>query len=293
MSNQVTIYEQYRPLLFAIAYRMLGSVMEAEDVVQDTFLRYEAADKTEIRSDKAFLTTIVSRLCLNQLQSARVKRETYVGSWLPEPILGDAYADLANPARLFQAHESISLAFLLLLENLTPLERAVFLLREVFDYAYPEISHFVGRSEPACRQLFSRAKRYLAQNRPRFESSSEAHQSLVESFTEAIGNGDLSGLMAVLADDVVFWGDGGGRVRGASTKPISGQMPVAQFLVNVVKFAPTEFIFELAEVNGRSGIVIRDADKRPFTVISLGVQNGLIDQIHAIANPDKLHAIPQ
>src|SRR3954466_16146302 len=203
-------FEAYRPLMFSIAYRMLGSVTEAEDIVQEAYLRYQATPTDEIVSHKAFLSTIVTRLCLNQLQSARAQREAYIGPWLPEPVLTGVDERFA-PLQQAELHESLALAFLVLLEQLTPLERAVFLLREVFDYDYAEIAAIVGKAEAACRQLLRRAKQHIADHRPRFKPTPEAHRQILTHFLQAVGSGELAGLLAMLADDVELWADGGGK----------------------------------------------------------------------------------
>ena len=214
-------FESYRPLMFSIAYRMLGSVTEAEDIVQEAYLRYQAMPPDQIVSHKAFLSTIVTRLCLNQLQSARAQREAYIGPWLPEPVLTGVDERFAPPQHA-ELHESLALAFLVLLEQLTPVERAVFLLREVFDYDYAEIAAIVGKAEAACRQLFSRAKRHIAAGRPRFTPSPEAHRQIFTQFLRAVEQGELDGLMQLLADDVELWVDGGGKAQlfdGRSGEP--------------------------------------------------------------------------
>jgi RNA polymerase sigma-70 factor (ECF subfamily) len=287
--QHVTLFLQYRPLLFAIAYRMLGSAAEAEDIVQDTYLRFQPAPLRAIESPKAYLTTIVTRLCLNQLTSARVQRETYVGPWLPEPILNADYPELADPETRATADDSISIAFLTLLENLTPAERAVFLLHEVFDYEYPEIARILDKSEAACRKLFSRAKGYLTQHRPRFKVDPEEHHRLLVQFMQAVGNGDLEGLTMLLAEEVTFWADGGGKVRGAALEPVHGRMAVAQFVLSVsARFAPTAARYLVADVNSRPTLLICSADGTPAIVVSLEVGEGRIQTIWAIANPDKL-----
>jgi RNA polymerase sigma-70 factor (ECF subfamily) len=188
-------FESYRPLMFSIAYRMLGSATEAEDILQEAYLRYQAVAPGSITSPKAFLSTIVTRLCLNQLQSARAQRESYIGPWLPEPIFTDT-DERANPQQQAEMHDSISFAFLMLLEELTPLERAVFLLRETFDYEYDEIATILGKEPEACRQVFSRAKKHVAEGKPRFTPAPEAHRRLLSQFMQATGTGDLSGLTA-------------------------------------------------------------------------------------------------
>jgi RNA polymerase sigma-70 factor (ECF subfamily) len=288
-SRHVTTFQQYRPLLFAIAYRMLGSAAEAEDIVQDAYLRFQAASLEGVESPKAYLSTIVTRLCLNQLTSARARRETYLGPWLPEPILSANYPELADPETRFSDYESISIAFLTLLEKLTPAERAVFILHEVFDYEYKEIAHILGKSEAACRKLFSRAKGYLAENRPRFKASPEEHRRLLEQFMWAAGNGDLEGLTALLAEDVTFWADGGGKVRGAALQPVHGRAAVARFVLGVSsRFAPAGARLLVADVNGKPTLLICYEDGAPAIVISLEVGEGRIQSIWAIANPDKL-----
>ncbi len=201
MRNSVEEFETYRPLLFAIAYRMLGSAMAAEDVIQEAYLRYRSVPAETIVSLKAFLSTVVTRLCLNQLESARAQRETYIGPWLPEPLLTEHDAPL-TPTDQILLHESLSMAFLVLLEQLTPLERAVFLLREVFAYEYAEIVDIIGKDEAACRQLFSRAKKHIAEHRPRFKPNREAHRQLLDQFLRAVDQGEMDGLMALTNDGV-------------------------------------------------------------------------------------------
>lgn len=279
-------FESYRPLMFSIAYRMLGSAMEAEDIVQEAYLRYRATPPETIRSPQAFLSTVVTRLCLNQLQSARAKREDYVGPWLPEPIL-TADSTLLSPATQVSAYESISMAFLVLLEKLTPVERAVFLLREVFDYEYAEIAEIVEREEAACRQLFSRAKKHIAENRPRFKTSPESHRQILERFLQAVGAGDLDGLTHLLAEDVTVWSDGGGKVT-AARKPVRGRELVARFFLNLRKFAPEGVRVDIAEVNGVTSIIFRDKEGTPLFVISPQTGDGLIHTVWAVGNPDKL-----
>jgi RNA polymerase sigma-70 factor (ECF subfamily) len=243
----------------------------------------------EIESPKAYLSTIVTRLCLNQLTSARVQRETYLGPWLPEPIFNADYPELADPETRASTADSISIAFLTLLENLTPAERAVFLLHEVFDYEYQEIAHILDKSEVACRKLFSRAKGYLTQHRPRFRASPEEHHRLLEQFMQAVGNGDLDGLTTLLADEVTFWADSGGKVRGAALEPVHRPVAVARFVLSVsARFAPAEARYLVAAVNGRPTLLICAADGTPVIVVSLEVGEGRIQTIWAIANPDKL-----
>src|SRR5215472_16439195 len=213
--NRVESFESYRTYLFAIAYRMLGSAMDAEDMVQETYLRYSTTPPETISSLKAFLTTISSRLCVDHLQLARRKRAQYLGPWLPEPILRTEKSTSVSPEERVDKEESISLAFLVLLEQLQPIERAVFLLREVFEYNYAEIATFLGKSEVACRQWFSRAKKHLGEHRPRFPAAPGIQKQLLAGFLQAIQAGEMIPLMDMLAEEVTMWTDGGGKVKGA------------------------------------------------------------------------------
>src|SRR5438067_13571761 len=229
--NMVEAFESYRTYLFAIAYRMLGSAMDAQDMVQETYLRYSATPKDSITSLKAYLTTITTHLCMDQLHLARRKRDVYLGPWLPEPLITPEALEAVSLEEHVDQEESISLAFLLLLEQLQPIERAVFLLREVFEYDYAEIASFLGKSEVACRQWFSRAKKHLGEHRPRFPTSPETQKQLLTGFLQAVNAGEMTSLMSLLAEDVTFWGDGGGKVKGAATHPIAGRVAVARFFL--------------------------------------------------------------
>ena len=284
-------FETYRPYLFAIAYRMLGSAMDAEDMVQETYLRYQATPPETISSLKAFLTTIITRLCMDQLHLARRKRELYVGPWLPEPINTATQAESVDPQERVDAVETISLAFLLLMEQLQPIERAVFLLREVFEYDYSEIASFLGKSEAACRQSFSRAKKHLADHRPRVQAPADTQKQLLTGFLQAIQAGEMSSLMNLLAEDVTFWGDGGGKVKGAATRPIIGRVAVARFFLetqNVFRRSlPEDAHAELTEVNRQPALVIRSGE-RAFSVLMIEVVDGQIQTIRVVVNPDKL-----
>jgi len=284
-------FETYRSYLFAVAYRMLGSTMDAEDMVQETYLRYQGTPPETITSLKAFLTTIISRLCLQQLQLARRKREAYLGPWLPEPLLTAEDPELARVDEDIEVYESISLAFLILLEQLHPAERAVFLLREVFEYDYAEIAAFLGKSEVACRQLFSRAKKHLGERRPRFPASPETQKHLLTSFSQAVRSGEMAALMNLLAEDVTFWGDGGGKVAGAATQPIIGREAVTRFLLEtgraVWQSLPQGFQMELAAVNGQPALITR-AGERALSVLTIEVEAGQIRTIRIVANPEKL-----
>jgi RNA polymerase sigma-70 factor (ECF subfamily) len=281
-------FETYRSYLFAIAYRMLGSAMDAEDMVQETFLRYQSTPKDSIGSLKAFLTTIISRLCVDQLHLAHRKREQYLGPWLPEPIITAENLEVISPEERVDREESISMAFLLLLEQLQPVERAVFLLREVFEYDYAEIASFLGKSEVACRQWFSRAKKHLGDHRPRFPASPDTQKQLLTGFLRAVQAGEMTPLMNLLAEDVTMWTDGGGKVKGAATRPITGREAVARFSLGASKrFLPEGARVELAEVNGQPGLIIRVGD-RAYRVMTIEVEAQQIRAIRIIANPEKL-----
>jgi RNA polymerase sigma-70 factor, ECF subfamily len=280
-------FESYRPYLFAVAYRMLGSAMDAEDMVQETFLRYQATPPETIHSLKAYLTTIITRLCMDQLHLARRQRETYLGPWLPEPILTDA-AVPADPAERVDAEESVSLAFLVLLEELQPMERAVFLLREVFEYDYAEIAAFLGKSEMACRQAFSRARKHLADRRPRFPASAETHRQILSGFMRAVRYGDMDNLMGMLSEDVTLWADGGGKVKGAATRPVVGPLAVARFSLGATqRFLPPDAHVELAEVNGEPAAIFRSGE-RALVVLTIELEGGRIRTVRIVANPEKL-----
>ncbi len=283
-------FETYRSYLFAIAYRMLGSAMDAEDMVQETYLRYQATPPETIRSLKAFLTTILTRLCMDQLQLARRQREHYLGPWLPEPLITERTSEPGDLAERVEMDESISLAFLLLLEELQPIERAVFLLREVFEYDYAEIGVFLGKSEVACRQSFSRAKKHLADHRPRFSTSLETHQQLLTSFFQAAQEGDMAALMDLLAEDVTLWADSGGKVKGAASRPVVGRMDVLRYGLGTRRFLPEGYRVEVAEVNAQPALIIRDG-ARAFLVFTIEVEAGRIQTIRVMGNPEKLAKI--
>jgi RNA polymerase sigma-70 factor (ECF subfamily) len=286
----VESFESYRPYLFAIAYRMLGSAMDAEDMVQETYLRYQGAPLDTIRSLKAFLTTIIIRLCVDQLQLARRKREVYVGPWLPEPILTATTPASEDPAERFDREESISLAFLMLLEQLQPFERAVFLLREVFEYEFAEIATMLGKSEAACRRSFSRAKLHLRAHRPRFPASPETHRQMLTGFLQAAQGGDMTPLMDLLSENVTLWADAGGRIKQAALRPIVGRDAVARFSLGTVRFLPEDYRVELAEVNGQAAVIIRTGGQALF-VLTIEVEAERIQAIRIIANPEKLSHI--
>ena len=277
-------FQELRPLLFAIAYRILGSVAEAEDAVQETWLRYESSP-TQPTSTKAFLSAVVTRISIDVLRSARVRRETYVGPWFPEPLLTDPYED---PARSAELADSLSMAALLLLERLSPLERAVFVLREVFGFGFPEIAAAVGRSEPACRQLAVRARRHMEAGRPRFEADRREREELAARFFDALRNGDVDQLRELLAADVSMVGDGGGKAP-ALPKSVIGADNVARVLAsNFPVLARIEASMEQRELNGQPGAIIRDRDGNVVGTMTLDVIGRQIQTIRSVANPDKL-----
>jgi RNA polymerase sigma-70 factor (ECF subfamily) len=277
-------FESYRPLMFSIAYRMLGSVTEAEDIVQEAYLRYQATPAEQIISPKAFLSTVVTRLCLNHLELAQVQRESYIGPWLPEPVLTET-DERFLPAQQAELHESLSIAFLVLLEQLTPLERAVFLLREVFGYEYGEIAAITGKEEAACRQVLSRARKHIAEHRPRFKPSPEAHRQILEQFIQAVGVGELEGLVQLLAEEAVLWADSGGKLRTAILHPIRGREAVARFLL--ARRNTERFQAEIGEVNGESALILRANSQVEF-VLFISIDQGRVGQIWVSGNPDKL-----
>ncbi|MET7401994.1 RNA polymerase sigma-70 factor [Dactylosporangium sp. NPDC005572] len=277
-------FEELRPLLFSIAYRILGSVSEAEDAVQETWLRYRTSG-TEPESAKAFLSAVVTRVSINVLRSARFRREAYVGEWFPEPLLTDPYED---PERAAELADSVSMAALLLLERLSPLERAVFVLREVFGFGFPEIASAVGRSEAACRQLAVRARRHMDAGRPRFEADRRERDELAERFFEAFREGDLDGLRELLAADVQLTSDGGGKAPQLQ-RPILGADHVARLLAAVA--APLARIGVTVEphaLNGQPGALFRTADGKVLNAFTLDVAQGRVQAIRMVINPDKL-----
>ena len=284
---QTDPFEEYRSLLFAMAYRMLGSAMEAEDIVQETYLRYRATPPESIRRLRSFLTTIVHHLCLDHLKAARVRRESYIGPWLPEPVITGESAPFRSPLRQITDRESISMAFLVLLESLSPLERAVFLLREVFEYEYAEIAQITGRDEAACRQLFSRAKKHIRDHRPRFSASPEAHEEMVGSFMEACMAGDMDGLMRLLAEDVTAWSDSGGKVSGAARHPIQGRDKVARSIISLLSRVPKGTTVEMIEINGFPALLMRVSGQL-VGILTFEAGDKFIHAVRSIANPDKL-----
>ncbi|MFW6091590.1 MAG: RNA polymerase sigma-70 factor [Actinomycetota bacterium] len=277
-------FEQLRPLLFSISYRILGSVSEAEDAVQEAWLRYEAAPAPHT-STKAFLSATVTRISIDVLRSARARREQYVGQWFPEPLLTDPYED---PQRSAELADTVSMAALLLLERLSPLERAVFVLREVFGFGFGEIASAVGRSEAACRQLAARARRHMEEGRPRFEADRRERAELAARFFDALRDGDVDRLRELLAADVQLVGDGGGKAP-AFAKGVLGADNVARVLAsNLPWLVQIDVTFDPHEVNGQPGAVVRDRDGNVLGTLALDVLDGRIQTLRAVFNPDKL-----
>lgn len=277
-------FEELRPLLFSIAYRILGSVSEAEDAVQETWLRFDGSP-TRPRSVKAFLSTTVSRISIDVLRSARVRREAYVGPWFPEPLLSDPYQD---PERSVELADSVSMAALLLLERLSPLERAVFLMREVFAFEFQDVAEAVGRSEAACRQLLVRARRHMGAGRRRFAADREERQELAARFFDALKDGDVEGLQDLLAADVQLVGDGGGKAPQLS-RAVNGPVGVSRLLGKGFRWLlRVEVAMEPHEVNGQPGAIFRDRDGNVLQVLALDVLDGRIQTIRIVTNPEKL-----
>lgn len=290
MSTDEDTFIEHRKLLFAIAYRILGSAADAEDVVQDAWLKWSAADRGQVADPKAYLSRIVSNLSMERLRSTRHKRESYVGPWLPEPILTGA-----DTAEDVAAAESVSMAMLVVLETLSPLERAVFVLKEVFDFSYAEIAAAVERSEPAVRQAGHRARNHVQARRPRFEADRDKKRAVTERFFAAATGGDINDLMQLLAPDVTLWTDGGGKVRQA-LRPVEGIAKVAAWLAGVAQ-RPYEGVeiadmtAEVVDINGGPGIVF-SAPGRVIATLTVELDaDGHIATIHNVANPDKLHAV--
>ena len=284
----IDVFNTDRPLLFSIAYRMLGSASDAEDILQDAWLRYRGTDATAIRSPKAFATTIVTRLCLDRLKSARAAREQYVGPWLPEPVLT---SELERPDSVLQRAESVTLAFLVLLETLTPEERAVFLLKDIFEYSHSEIAEMLGITIDNSRQLLHRAKARLAEARPRPNGTAAARRVVAERFARAFASGDGSALTALLASDVGMWSDGGGKVS-AARRPLVGRSEVLNFLIGVQRTAETAGLtrhasLTIEDVNSEPALVLRIA-QRLESVFVLSIEDETISAIRVVRNPDKL-----
>lgn len=291
--NMENVYAELRPLIFSIAYKMLGSVSDAEDVLQESFLRYHRALSagTSIESPKAFLSAVTTRLSIDHLRSARVRRETYPGTWLPEPLVTNS--STSDPAEQIEQADSLSMAFLLLLDRLTPVERAVFLLHDVFDYSYEAIASIIDKSESNCRQLASRARKQVIKNQPRFEISRERRTELATQFFTALTEGDLEGLVTLLAKDVVVYGDGGG-VSPSWPKSIIGKDKVCRLLIGISEQMHTLGVWmQSVEINGQPGALFYDPSGGLINAVSLDIADGSVFAIRSVINPEKLKHIGQ
>jgi RNA polymerase sigma-70 factor (ECF subfamily) len=290
-SDLDSVYAALRPLLLSIAYEMVGAVGEAEDIVQEAFLRFhrEVAAGTVIESPKAWLSTVTTRLAINHVRSARVRRESYVGTWLPEPLLTDSAPDTAGQV---ETADTLSMAFLVLLERLSPVERAVFLLRDVFDFGFDEIADIVGKSEDNCRQIAVRARRHVQDRKPRFEASRKRREELARRFFDAVGAGNTGGLVDLLAADVVVYTDGGGK-GPAFPQPIYGREHVTRLFSAYQPASLGAVEVRIAEVNGQPGRVFFDAESRAVLVIALDIAGGQVIAVRTITNPDKLRHLDQ
>lgn len=276
-------FATYRPLLFSIAYRMLGSVEDAEDMVQETYLKWTQVSDTEILSPKRFLCTLITRRCIDHLRSARLRREEYVGVWLPEPLVtGEA----DDPGTLVTLNESLSTAFLMLLESLSPVERAVFVLREAFGYEYAEIAEMLGKSEANCRQLLRRARQHIRLGRPQRTAAPARAEEITRRFLTACTAGDITGLLAMLAEDATVWVDGGGKTH-SGRRPVSGAEKVSRYLAGLARKTFHTSVFQIATINGGPGI-IRYVDGEPRGVITLNIVDGRVQEVFYVVNPEKL-----
>ena len=280
-------YVEFRPLMFSIAYRMTGSISDAEDIVQEAFLRLTRVlrDGASIDSPKAYLATATTRLAISHLRSARVRRESYVGAWLPEPLLTGSFGGEPDPAERAELSDSLSMAFLVLLESLTPTERAVFLLHEVFGYGYTEIADITGKSEPNCRQILARARHHVDEGKPRFETSREQRDEVARRFFAAAAGGDLGTLLELLAPDVTMVGDGGGKAWAAA-RLFHGPQQVARFMLGLARRGPKMGAsVELIWVNGQPGAITHDAEGRVINVFALDIADGKVHAVRSVVNP--------
>jgi RNA polymerase sigma-70 factor (TIGR02957 family) len=278
-------YARHRPLLFSIAYRMTGSVGDAEDIVQEAFARLAQVlhRGTPVTEPKAYLATAATRLAINHLRSARLRRESYLGTWLPEPVLTGP-----GPEEHAEMADSLSMAFLVVLESLSPTERAVFLLHEVFGYEHREIAEIVGTSEANSRQILARARRHVDEGKPRFEASRAQREEVARRFFAAADGGDLGALLRALAPDAVYYGDGGGKARAVAA-PLHGQDRVARFLTGLFRrFRNLGASFQIVDANGQPGAVTYDRDGRVVNVFALDIADGVVQAVRCVANPDKL-----
>ncbi|MFG2472104.1 RNA polymerase sigma-70 factor [Streptomyces canus] len=288
--TETDVFEEHRPVLMGVAYRMLGRVADAEDVVQEAWLRWSGADRSEVREPRAYLVRVTTRLAIDRLRQVKARGETYVGPWLPEPYVtdfGDTVPDTAEQAVLA---DSVSLAVLVVMESLSPLERAVFVLREAFGYPYADIAAMLDRGEPAVRQLAGRARRHVEERRPRFEVDPVRRRDLTERFLAAAGGGDLEGLMSLLAPDVRLVGDSGGKSK-APLRVLESADHVGRFLVGIAERGVPDITWRFLELNGGPAVLVLSGGK-PDSVFQLDILDGRIQSVYVIRNPDKLRALP-
>jgi RNA polymerase sigma-70 factor (ECF subfamily) len=286
MDDRATTFQRHKPKLYGIAYRMLSSAADAEDILQDAYLRWHETDTGRVQIPEAWLTTVVTRLCIDRLRSSRSEREAYLGPWLPEPIVGEA-----SPAADIRPEldSDLSMAFLVVLERLAPLERAAFLLHEVFDCGYPEIAAILGKTEPACRQIVHRASVRVHASRPRFQVSREARARLLEKFMAALRAEDQAALLELFADDATYTSDGGGKVK-AARKAIEGASHIARFLTGVWRRYLANLTHQLVSINGEPGLLVC-VNGKPFSVISIETDGSRILAAYTVMNPDKLKSV--
>jgi RNA polymerase sigma-70 factor, ECF subfamily len=282
MRSSDPVFEEHRPTLARLAYRMLGSLPDADDVMQDAYLRWSLEDRGAVKSPRAYLSAIVTRLCIDRRQSIEERKKTYIGSWLPDPIVEVAH----DPARRLETAENVSMALLLVLESLSPVERAAYLLRRIFDYSYAEIARILGKSEVACRQLVSRAEERIQSRRPRFEARTDEAERLTAAFLEACSSGDMQALLDVLAPDAVLYADSGGKAA-AALAPVVGADRIARFFLGILKKAPAGLDVRGVRVNGQPGLLAR-IDGQVIQVMTFDIIDGRIGACFAVRNPDKL-----
>jgi RNA polymerase sigma-70 factor (ECF subfamily) len=280
-------FNQQRPILFGLAYRMLGNVMDAEDILQEAFLRWQQTDQATVQMPKAFLVSVVTRLCIDQLRLAHVQREEYIGTWLPEPLFQLNDDDPANTAELA---DSISTAFLVLLERLSPPDRAVLLLHDVFGYTFEEIGIIVDKSAADCRQIAHRSRERVTEGRPRFETAPEKVEQVAQEFMRTCYEGDITGLLSILAEDVILWTDSGGKVRGTVRNPIKGADRVARFFTGIQRSQSAETKPRVSLVNGQPAVIV-DYGNNSMRVHTFEIVDGRIRAIYRFANPDKLRSL--
>jgi RNA polymerase sigma-70 factor (ECF subfamily) len=283
MSEADRMFEEHRPVLARLAYRMLGSLSDADDVLQEAYLRWAGDSREAVQSPRAYLLTIVTRLCIDQRQSIEARKMTYVGPWLPEPVVESVES---SPGEPLETAESVSMALLLVLESLSPVERAAYLLRKIFDYDYDVIAQILERSEPSCRQIVSRAEQRIHSQRPRFDPDPAHAERLTDAFLEACSTGDLNGLVQILANDAVLYSDGGGKAA-AALAPIRGADKIARFMLGIMKKAPASMKVRRVRVNGQTGLVIT-VEGQLVQVLTLDVADGRIVNCFVVRNPDKL-----